>query len=326
MAKLSSRHLSPTAPKQTGKKLQRQWPVRKPRQSKPQTKDAEQEQKILQYYIDTDTSFQHWGNQDVYELHYGYKDSSRQNHNASLLRMNEVIANAAGVQEGSTILDAGCGVGATSIWLAKQFKAKVYGITLSQLQVKKARDFASKQHVENLVNFSLENYLKTQFPDNYFDVVWAQESTCHTYHKTDFLSEAYRVLKPGGRVVVVDYFLTKQELDEMEGYVIDRWCDGWALAYLPAITEFRRNLQACGYKNVHIADNTEYIRESAQNMFLRGKQGYPDDILTKAKSIVRIKHTEANMFQKIALDMGLWKHLIFCGQKEKGKSVLPAAG
>jgi cyclopropane fatty-acyl-phospholipid synthase-like methyltransferase len=285
-----------------------------------------QEGKVVQYYSDVDSSLQNWGNKEVYECHYGYKDAPTQNHSMSLIRMNEVVAEAARVKEGDTILDAGCGVGATSIWLARQFSAKVHGVTLSQLQVKKARDFAAKHHVEHLANFSLENYLKTQFPDNYFDVVWAQESTCHTYHKAAFLSEAYRILKPGGRVVVVDYFLTKEEMSETEEYAIDKWCDGWALASLPSIEEFKGYLKDCGYDDLRIADNTKYIEESAQIMFVRGKEGYPDDLLTKAKTIVRIKHTEANMFQKIALDMGLWKHLIFMGQKQSGKQPLPLAG
>lgn len=289
-------------------------------------RDTTHESKVTQYFTDTDSSYQNWGNKDTYELHYGYKDSPTQDHFKSLLRMNEVVAETVGVKKGDTILDAGCGVGGTSIWLAKQFDAEVEGITLSPLQVRKARAFAAKQHVEHLTHFSLKNYLNTRFPDSYFDVVWAQESTCHTYGKTDFLSEAYRILKPGGRVVVVDYFLTKAKMTEIEGYVIDKWCDGWALAYLPSIEEFHGHLKDCGYDNLRIVDNTKYIEESSQNMFVRGKEGYPDDILTKAKTIVRIKHTEANMFQKIALDMGLWKHLIFMGQKQRGKQSLPMAG
>ena len=75
-------------------------------------------------------------------------------------------------------------------------------------------------------------------------------------------------------------------------------------------------MQNEGFDEISTFDNTEFIGESAQEMFIRGKEGYPNDLLDKTKTIVKIKHTEANMFQKIALDLGLWKHMIFKGIKK----------
>jgi len=281
--------------------------------------NAAQEKKVAVYFRETDSSYRNWGDSDAYSLHYGYHDAAGMDQRRALLRMNEVMAEQVGIKTGYRVLDAGCGVGATPIWMAKQFKAEAHGLSLSPLQVKKAKGFAKAQGVEKLAHFYLKNFLKTGFPNNHFDVVWAQESSSQTYEKVGFLKEAFRVLKPGGHIIVTDLFLTKDKLGETERFAIDKWCDGWAMAYLPSIKGFTNDLKKAGFKNVRIIDNTKFIEESAQNIYIRGKEGYPDDLLTKAKTIVRIKHTEANIFQKTALDMGLWRHLTFIGEKPSGK-------
>lgn len=279
-------------------------------------RNTAQEKKVAAYFKETDGSYRNWGGTDAYSLHYGYHDLPGMDQQRALVRMNEIMAAQAGLTNGSRVLDAGCGVGATSIWIAETFASEAHGLSLSALQIKKARAFAAARNLGRRAKFYLRNYLKTGFPSGYFDVVWAQESSCQTHEKTAFLKEALRILKPGGRILVADFFLTRNQLRETEKFAIDKWCDGWAMAFLPSIKTFARALKDAGFRHVRAHDNTQHISESAQNIYERGKEGYPDDLLTKAKTVLRIKHTEANMFQKTALDMGLWRHVTFVGQKK----------
>lgn len=278
-------------------------------------RNRKQQQKVVAYFRETDSSYKNWADSEAYFLHYGYHDQPNLSQHDALIRMNAAMANQVKVQPGMRILDAGCGVGATSLWLAQSYKAEVHGITLSPLQARKARHFSRRLGLAKKARFYARNFLKTGFSNAFFDVVWVQESSSQTYEKFKLLREALRVLKPGGRIILTDLFLVRERLKETEKFCIDKWCDGWAMAYLPVIRKFSRQIKKAGFRRLRIFDNTEKIRESAERIYLRGKEGYPDDLLTKAKTILRIKHTEANMFQKIALELGLWRHLSFVAEK-----------
>lgn len=278
-------------------------------------RNQRQEEKVIAYFRETDSSYKNWANREAYFLHYGYHDRPGMSQYEALVRMNEIMAEQVKMRPGLRILDAGCGVSATAIWLAQKYGAEVHGITLSPLQARKARAFARDAKLEKKALFYVKSFLNTGFPGGSFDIVWVQESSSQTFEKKLLLKESSRVLVPGGRVIVTDLFLVRDKLRETEKFCIDKWCDGWAMAYLPTVREFRTAMCLAGFSHLQIFDNTEKIRESAERIYQRGKDGYPDDLLTKAKTVMRIRHTEANMFQKIALEMKLWRHLSFVGQK-----------
>ena len=154
------------------------------------------QQHIKNYYNNTQFDYSfiwNWGLKTTPALHFGYYDEKATKHKDAIFRVNEVLANWANVTEGSKVLDAGCGLGNTSLWLAQHRKAKVTGITLVQKQVDTAYSLAKKQQIVGAI-FLVADYLKTPFEDNSFDVVWACESLCHSPIKLLFYKEAFRVL------------------------------------------------------------------------------------------------------------------------------------
>ena len=145
-------------------------------------------QKTIRYYEQTFFDYflvlrlwKHWG------MHYGFFDKDHQTLEKASLNLNRVLAERAGIHEGTKVLDAGCGVGGSAIWLAKNKGAVVTGITIVEQQYKKAEELAVKYEVEDKTEFLVRDYCDTGFPNSTFDVVWGIESVCYAEDKSDFL-------------------------------------------------------------------------------------------------------------------------------------------
>lgn len=82
-------------------------------------------------------------------MHFGYWDEKVKIFSQSLERENEILADKAKIKSSDVVLDAGCGVGGSSILLAKKFGCKVIGITLSERQAEQATRNAERNGVAN---------------------------------------------------------------------------------------------------------------------------------------------------------------------------------
>ena len=281
--------------------------------------------RIIEYYRQLDASYRRWGVSEAYELHYGHhddlpgvEDRSEDDHARALVRMTEVMAERASIRPGDRVLDAGCGVGASALWLAAHRGCQVEGISLSEHQIGLAREFASRAQDPSRLGFAVRDFSATGLPDASFDVVWGLESICYAQDKRLFLAEALRLLRPGGRLVVADYFLESEPRSGIERHSLERWLDGWVIPHLPRRTQFHGWIAGAGFVEGEDVDITENIRPSAEEIYRRGKAGYPDDILGKGKNALQIQHVEACLFQKVCLDLGLWRYRIFTARKEGG--------
>jgi cyclopropane fatty-acyl-phospholipid synthase-like methyltransferase len=220
---------------------------------------------IARYYDETLPFYGAFWHGDSYGLHYGFWDKGTKNLREAILNENKFMAELAGIKDGTKVLDAGCGVGGSSIWLVKNLGANVTGITLSGKQVAKANGLAKKNGVEDKTKFFVRDFTDTGFPDGSFDVVWAIESVCHAEDKSDFIKEAYRLLRPGGKIVVADGFLSrKPNKEELPWY--EDVLKGWVLPNLATTTLFSSELNKAGFKNIKLFDKTTETKRSSKIM------------------------------------------------------------
>jgi len=178
-----------------------------------------------------------WANTKNLALHYGYWDTHTKNHSESLLNMNKVLAESIQISGSDYILDAGCGLGGSAIWLAETYGAQVLGITLSKRQAEHATKFAARRGVSDRVKFEAADFCQTPFEDASFDVVWGLESVCYAIRKQDFIKEAYRLLRADGRLVIADGLRNKSQFTAKEWKLVVTCLNGWSVPNLATPNE-----------------------------------------------------------------------------------------
>ncbi len=162
----------------------------------------------------------------------------------------------ASLKEGETVLDLGSGAGFDAFLAANQVgeKGKVIGVDMTPDMIAKARTNAQKGGYKN-VDFRLGEIENIPCADKSVDVVISNCVINLSPDKKQVFKEAFRVLKPGGRLMVSDIVLLK-ELPEFIKQSVAAYvgCISGALPkndYLEAIT-------GAGFQEVRVVDETYF--------------------------------------------------------------------
>lgn len=118
--------------------------------------------------------------------HYGSLDATRE------------LAEVTGIKEGQRVIDIGCGVGATPVYLAKQLGVPVIGSDLIESMLYRSRERAAADQVLELTPFLAADARTLPFPQDCFDVVLMESVNVFFEDKAAAFREYARVLKPGG--------------------------------------------------------------------------------------------------------------------------------
>lgn len=275
--------------------------------------------KIVNYYNECHIDYKIlWRLDKGMGLHYGFYDGLHTKHDEAVINMNRILAGMVKITPQDKVLDAGCGIGGSSIWIAKNLGANVVGINITDGQLKIAESLAIKNNVASLVKFFKRDFSNTGFPDDSFSVVWGLESICHAQSKKDFIKEAKRILKNSGRIIIADLFIQKENLEANEKNEMKKWLDGWAVPNLASVNEFGKYLEEAGFKNIKFRDVKENIMPSSARMYKASIPGLPIGKLLEFLKI-RTKAQTGNIvsafYQHKTLKNGLWAYGIFSAEK-----------
>jgi len=168
----------------------------------------------IQQFYDASSSLweQVWG-EHMHHGYYGPTGKEKKDRRQAQIDLIEEVLKWAGVGQtiGTTpgsrpqVLDVGCGIGGSSLYLAQKFDACVTGITLSPVQASRGTERAQEAGLATDVQFQVADALNMPFADDTFDFVWSMESGEHMPDKEKFLQECYRVLKPGGTFLMATW-------------------------------------------------------------------------------------------------------------------------
>jgi tocopherol O-methyltransferase len=162
--------------------------------------------KQIQEFYDASSSLweQIWG-EHMHHGYYGVDGKQVKERRQAQIDLIEELLKWADVKGAENILDVGCGIGGSSLYLADKFEANATGITLSPVQAARATERSLAMSLSQKTRFMVANAQEMPFDDNSFDLVWSLESGEHMPDKTKFLQECYRVLKPGGTLIMVTW-------------------------------------------------------------------------------------------------------------------------
>jgi ubiquinone/menaquinone biosynthesis C-methylase UbiE len=163
-----------------------------------------------------------------------------------------------GIRENMNFLDIGCGTG----WAVGQaariidFKGSFYGVDLSQKMIEKAE--------ENFKEYPTFHFIKANsesipLKDTFFDIIICTNSFHHYLHPEKSMKEIFRLLKPGGRIYILDPAADSWIMKVVD-LIIKLFEPGHVKIY--SSKEFQKMMSAAGLK--YIGNKEIQTREKVQ--------------------------------------------------------------
>lgn len=193
-------------------------------------------------------------------IHYGYWENDADDSSVEVAtdRLTDLMISGLAAQPGQRVLDIGCGIGHPAQRLVRTSDVDVVGISISHLQVSEATDHAAAAGLGDRATFRFADAMDMPFPNNSFDAAWAFESMWHMPDRGQVLSEASRVLRPGGRLAIAD--VIQRDPVSPEGQVVlDHICQNYGVRSLGTVDEYRKTLADNGFVDVEIRDVTDNV-------------------------------------------------------------------
>lgn len=191
------------------------------------------------------------------------------------IRFERNNLNPHNVFDGKKCLDAGCGNGRGSIFMAMHGAKEIHSIDISATNIESTIKNAEMFGFSNIINTQLSSLESLNFKDKSFDFVWCNGVLMHTYNPDKCLQELARVLKIGGqswiyvygsggvywycvykmREMLKDYSesecIMAMKLAQIPVPFLAEYMDDWKAPYLRTYTnnDFSKRLLELGFKN-----------------------------------------------------------------------------
>lgn len=228
-------------------------------------------------------------------MHHGLWLDPREHPERATRRLVELAAGLGGVREGSRVCDVGCGYGATARLLVDELGALVTGLTVSSAQLRYAQARARGDNPRLLLGDWLDNKL----PSESFDAVLAIESVSHMHERPRVFAECLRVLRPGGRLVVIDWLAVHEPRGWQRRLLLDPICREGHLPGLDSMREYGQMFVGAGFEAVTGRDLSAQVWRTWPWVLRRGARRMASDARLR-RLVSDPRHEEREFLSLIA--------------------------
>jgi tocopherol O-methyltransferase len=190
-------------------------------------------------------------------IHHGLWDADETPREAQL-QLTERLATLAGIGPKQEIVDIGCGMGTSSIHLAKTRGCRSLGITISPLQRNWAALSARWHGVSDNVQFQCADAEEIELAEHTRDAIWSIECTEHLFDKSQFFTRAAAWLKPGGTMAICAW-LAGDALDHHRTKQVHDVCEGFFCPSLGSAADYTGWMDQAGLRVEHCLDWTARV-------------------------------------------------------------------
>ena len=194
-----------------------------------------------------------WGE----HIHHGFwrADESPAEAQENLVRE---LARRADIKLGERVLDVGCGLGGSSLFLAREYGATVKGISISPKQIAAARKEAHHRRLEGFAKFEVQDANRLHEDAGAYDVIWVVECSEHLADKPRFIAHCTQHLASRGRLAVCAW-LAGENLNAAQKKLVADVQTGMLCPSFGTLADYSRWMENSGLKIVSADDITGHV-------------------------------------------------------------------